>query len=303
MKKKLLVLLFSLASLGLVSCGGGNDVASSGASAVSAAAPATTTEPKVNGQVDERTGVAPVVAQATLCTGPCPSPPNPWTVYYGVCAKSTTFGGSDRPLTPAQKSACITEVAQATVAQTVEACEASASYGGTGPRFTDPIIQHCWDALPGYAWGSPWLVTFFGGCARSSSFGGSEPALTLAQKDACITALNNAENLEQCLSLGGKSWTVGKESGGCDAGLVVKTETVTVTDNSNGGCGKSSTFGGSEPALTPAQKSACITAFSEALTFQQCSSLGGIWVSLLKPGIDGAGHERTALCGSRNYQS
>ena len=30
MKKKLLVLLFSLASLGLVSCGGGNDVASSG---------------------------------------------------------------------------------------------------------------------------------------------------------------------------------------------------------------------------------------------------------------------------------
>ena len=60
MKKKLLVLLFSLATLGLASCGGGNDVASSGATAVSAAAPTsttTTTEAKLNGQIDERTGV------------------------------------------------------------------------------------------------------------------------------------------------------------------------------------------------------------------------------------------------------
>ena len=75
MKKKLLVLLFSLASLALVSCGGGNDVASSGASAVSAAAPATTndattastpTKPKINGQIDERTGVASVGAKMTI---------------------------------------------------------------------------------------------------------------------------------------------------------------------------------------------------------------------------------------------
>ena len=56
--------LILAATLALVSCGGGNDVASSGASAVSAAAPSTpTTEAKVNGQVDERTGVAPVVAR------------------------------------------------------------------------------------------------------------------------------------------------------------------------------------------------------------------------------------------------
>ena len=60
----------------LASCGGGNDVGSSGATAVSAAAPVTTndatttastpTEPKINGQVDERTGVAPVAAQMTM---------------------------------------------------------------------------------------------------------------------------------------------------------------------------------------------------------------------------------------------
>jgi len=79
MKRKLLVLLFSLAFLTLVACGGGNDVASSGASAVSAATSATTpdvitnttamtptvsapTKLKINGQIDERTGVAPVIA-------------------------------------------------------------------------------------------------------------------------------------------------------------------------------------------------------------------------------------------------
>lgn len=72
--------LMLVITLGLVSCGGGNDVASSGASAVSAAAPSITdatttastpTEPKVNGQIDERTGVAPVVAQANLGKNYC----------------------------------------------------------------------------------------------------------------------------------------------------------------------------------------------------------------------------------------
>ena len=62
-----LTALILAATLALVSCGGGNDVASSGASAVSAAAPSTpTTEAKVNGQVDERTGVAPVVARMDI---------------------------------------------------------------------------------------------------------------------------------------------------------------------------------------------------------------------------------------------
>ena len=112
MKRKLLVLLFLLATLALVSCGGGNDVASSGASAVSAAATAPdantaitqstataakqTNEPKINGQVDERTGVAPVAAQMTI-----------WTVYSnGGCANSSSFGGWGQPLTSAQMYAC-----------------------------------------------------------------------------------------------------------------------------------------------------------------------------------------------------
>ena len=86
MKKKLLVLLFSLATLGLVSCGGSNDIAASGTSAVSAAA-TTTTEPKVNGQVDERTGVAPVAAKMTVAP------------TVATCLASKSFGGTGPLLT------------------------------------------------------------------------------------------------------------------------------------------------------------------------------------------------------------
>jgi len=144
MKKKLLALLFSLASLALVSCGGGNDVAPSGATAVSAAAPVTTTtapasalsttaattEPKVNGQVDERTGLAPVAAQMT-------------------------------------------------VAQTVAACNASGTYGGggegTGPLLsatTNPTLGACIAAMPGIAYGNPWNPGQNGGCLESVSMAG-----------------------------------------------------------------------------------------------------------------------------------
>ena len=91
--------LMLVATLGLASCGGGNDVASSGASAVSAAAPTTTTvgtEAKVNGQIDERTGVAPVVAQLTV-----------WTVYSnGGCGNSWSYDGNGPPLNPTQQTAC-----------------------------------------------------------------------------------------------------------------------------------------------------------------------------------------------------
>jgi len=94
-----------LASLALVACGGGNDVASTGASAVSAAAPTktttastpstpatTATEPKVNGQVDERTGVAPMAAQMTI--GHCPTPSEVGACllnYYPSCQLNAAY--------------------------------------------------------------------------------------------------------------------------------------------------------------------------------------------------------------------
>jgi len=92
MRTYLITLFFALA---LVACGGGNDVASSGASAVSAAAPVTTstttpttTEPKVNGQIDERTGVAPVAAQMTIAQ------------TVAACNASGTYGGGGQATGP-----------------------------------------------------------------------------------------------------------------------------------------------------------------------------------------------------------
>ena len=130
-----------VATLGLASCGGGNDVASSGATAVSAAASASNasptstpstaaTEPKVNGQIDERTGVAPVAAQMTI-------------------------------------------------AQTVAACNASGTYGGggqaTGPLLsasTNPTLGACIAVMPGIAYGNPWNPGQNGGCLESVSMAG-----------------------------------------------------------------------------------------------------------------------------------
>jgi hypothetical protein len=93
--------LILAATLALVSCGGGNDVASSGATAASAAASTSTTTPteaKLNGQVDERTGVAPVVAALTV-----------WSpTANGGCGQSSSYGYENPgpSLTPAQFNAC-----------------------------------------------------------------------------------------------------------------------------------------------------------------------------------------------------
>jgi hypothetical protein len=99
MKKKLLLLLFSQATLVLTSCGGGNDGASTG---------------------------TPVVAQATI-GGACYYGSNynsvfniqdgitcwtadGWSLFYptanGGCGKSSSFGGNGPALTVAQQAAC-----------------------------------------------------------------------------------------------------------------------------------------------------------------------------------------------------
>ena len=187
-----------LATLGLASCGGSNDVASSGATAVSAAAPVTTTtatapstaatEAKVNGQVDERTGVAPVVAAMTI-------------------------------------------------AQTVVACTASATYGGTGALLTAttaPTLAQCATALPGYATGNPWTVYSNTGCGDASNFSGGGPTLTSAQYNACVVP-----------------WS----------------------PTAYGGCYKSSNWA----ALSLAQQQTCVNALGNVSSSQQCSDLGGSW--------------------------
>jgi len=134
MKRKLLIPLFSLATLVLTSCGGGNETSSTG---------------------------TPVVAQATI-------------------------------------------------AQIVTACEASSSYGGTGPLLTNitvPTIYQCTDALPGIAWGDPWTVYLYGGCASSSSFDGPNAPLNNNQINACTGALYVASTPQECEQGLGGIWT------------------------------------------------------------------------------------------------
>jgi hypothetical protein len=101
-----LTALMLMATLGLASCGGGNDGASTG---------------------------TPVVAQATLCTAPaCPSPPNPWTVYSnGGCGNTSTYGwGNTGPsLTPAQLNACNTALNNVSnIQQNIQQCTALGGY-------------------------------------------------------------------------------------------------------------------------------------------------------------------------------
>jgi hypothetical protein len=94
MKKKLLVLLFSLATLGLVSCGGGNEGASTG---------------------------TPVVAQATIFD----------PTANGGCVNSGIwgYGGTGPWLNLAQQTACINAVNNAA---TNAQCIALGGGGGLG---------------------------------------------------------------------------------------------------------------------------------------------------------------------------
>ena len=92
-------------------------------------------------------------------------------------------------------------VAQVTIAQTVEACTASATYGGTGALLTSttaPTLFQCATALPNIATGNPWSPYSNGGCLNSAL-----PTLTPTQQSACQNAINNIYDYDQCTALGG----------------------------------------------------------------------------------------------------
>ena len=189
MKKKLLVLLFSLATLGLASCGGSNDVASSGATAASASAPVTTTtastastpattttEPKVNGQVDERTGVAPVVAKMTI-------------------GATVTIGASGGPCPGIGIKACSSVTSQSQCPNYyLETARIQCAWNGS----------YCSDG--GGSCGAAWTVYSNGGCAKSWNFNQGSLVLSIPQLNACVTALNawvKTDPISACTALGG----------------------------------------------------------------------------------------------------
>jgi len=203
-----------LAALALVACGGGNDVTSSGTSAISAAAPVTSpdasttstplsmpsTEPKVSGQANDQNRVAPVVAQATV-----------WTPYgTRGCAQSSSFCGYGPALTSQQYAACIVELAVDTNMSNTAQCQWAGGewtpyvYAGTG--------YFCSVTCTNKALWSPYAN---GGCAQSSSFGGSGPALNSQQYAACLGEVVGRGNatVDACLLLGASN-TCG--SGGCE---------------------------------------------------------------------------------------
>jgi len=169
MKKKLLVLLFSLASLALVSCGGGNDGASTG---------------------------TPVVAQATIASW-CSN----FNFQYGGtgstnicgCANSSTFGGSGPALNQSQEIACIYAI------YTVDNAQCSA-LGGVTEEGTLSCLFPANASPP-----NPWTVYSNGGCVNSVSFsrytGG--PNLTKPQMRACYDAIGGWMTTWQCTALGG----------------------------------------------------------------------------------------------------
>ena len=175
-------------TLALASCGGGNDVASSGATAVSAAAPTTTTastastpattatEPKVNGQVDERTGVAPVVAKMTI-------------------GATVTIGASGGPCPGIGIKACSSVTSQSQCPNYyLETARIQCAWNGS----------YCSDG-GGSCW-APWTVYSNGGCAKSWNFNQGSLVLSIPQLNACVTALNawvKTDPISACTALGG----------------------------------------------------------------------------------------------------
>jgi hypothetical protein len=238
MKKKLLILLFSLASLALVSCGGGNDGASTG---------------------------TPVVAQVTVAlageVSSCGSIPIVYArngAYYSKlnqCRSSYEVLKAPQPGQTGIGMMCIVLPPPEPVAGAVGACQVG-------------MIQTVIAALP------VWSPTANGGCGKSSSFGGTGPVLNAAQQQACGEAFSEAftdeYNASQCSALGGNLWSEicivaswsPTANGGC------------ANSSSFGGSGPALNAG----ELGRAEQRACGEALASAGGTSQCSALGGNWV-------------------------
>jgi hypothetical protein len=170
MKKKLLILLFSLTSLALVSCGGGNETTSTGTSVTAQATTATVTACNASASFG---GAGPVL---TDTTNPTLEACNAAIAF--TCYASLTYGGTEPVLTDTTSPSLKTCVA---------VMNESNPNGGK--------------VLAGQA--TIWTPQSNGGCGNSSSYYGGGPGLNNAQYRACDKAIIAAQTLAQCTALGG----------------------------------------------------------------------------------------------------
>jgi hypothetical protein len=242
-----LTALMLLATLGLVSCGGGNDGASTG---------------------------TPVVAQVTVAlageVSSCGSIPIVYArsgAYYSKlnqCRSSYEVLKAPQPGQTGIGMMCIVLPPPEPVAGAVGACQVG-------------MIQTVIAALP------VWSPTANGGCGESSSYGGTGPVLNAAQQQACgeafVEAYNDEYNASQCSALGGNLWweicTVASWSPTANGGCA--------NSSSFGGSGPALNAGG----LGRAEMQACGWALSYAGGTSKCSALGGNWQEQTSPGGGG----------------
>jgi len=184
-----LTTLMLVITLGLVSCGGGNETASTGASVTAQATTATVSACNTSASFG---GAGPAL---TNTTNPTLEACNAAITF--TCNASITFGGTEPALTATTSPSLKTCIAvmyetnpnnpngakvlagQMTIADTVAACNASGTYGGggqaTGPLLsasTNPTLGACIAAMPGIAYGNPWNPGQNGGCLESVSMAG-----------------------------------------------------------------------------------------------------------------------------------
>ena len=164
--------LMLLVTLGLVSCGGGNEGASTG---------------------------TPVVAQATIAS---------WCSNFNFlgggtgstnicgCANSSTFGGSGPALNQSQENACTTAIYSADNAQCSALGGLTVSYKTAENYLLEEGRLSC--LFPAYASPpNPWTVYSNGGCVNSIN------VLNRAQLRACYDAIGGWVTIMQCTALGG----------------------------------------------------------------------------------------------------
>jgi hypothetical protein len=170
-----LTALMLVTTLGLVSCGGGNETSSTGASVTAQATTATVLACNASASFG---GAGPLL---TGTTNPTLEACNAAITF--TCNASTTFGGTEPALT-------------ATTSPSIKTCLAVMNE-------SNPNNPSGSKVLAGQA--TIWTPYSNGGCGNSVSVNlfANGPPITNAQVDACVNAAFVAQTLAQCNALGG----------------------------------------------------------------------------------------------------